>query len=178
MCPEGPNPSEGAPPPHLYGLPGLSPSDAEKVKLGNMLAVRCAEVADLCDQLKMPWLAEQPRIRESYPSGFNFTEWMRVRQRATTRHADLDQCRFADLVARQPSATYQKGTAVFGNMELREMAEDRKCDHTQTAWIRPSDRHKVTAAHPPLIGRERYVPDERWDGDLSDKAKSRYRAVK
>ena len=59
--------------------------DAEKVKLGNLLAIRCAQMADEFDALGLPWIAETPEVKISYPSVFKIREWLEIRQRATTR---------------------------------------------------------------------------------------------
>ena len=77
--------------------------------MGTLLSVRCSELATLCSELGVPWICEQPLIRESFPSAFKLTEWLRVRELATTTEASCKQCPFRDLVAREPSLTFSKG---------------------------------------------------------------------
>ena len=81
---------------YLYGLPDLAAADKEKVKAGTLLATRCARLAELCGELDIPWLAETPLVRQSYPSVFKLTEWAEV-LRAQGGQGDLDQCKFCLL---------------------------------------------------------------------------------
>ena len=56
---------DGGPPPirsdkHLYGIPGISPDDAEKVRLGTRFLDISLELADLVFQHKGAWSIENP----------------------------------------------------------------------------------------------------------------------
>merc|ERR1712025_677996 len=90
--PGGPGPIRGKEAPQIFGLPGITPADREKCRKGTLLAHRCADVADLCDEIGMPWAAEAPLIRKSFPSAFKLPRWLAIRARSSTKQADLEQC--------------------------------------------------------------------------------------
>ena len=77
--------NDGGPPPlrgiskfEIYGFSNLHPDDAEKVKLGTLLALRSAEVAKLCLSLSVPWLVEQPLDQTNRPHMFMYVYVARV----------------------------------------------------------------------------------------------------
>ena len=111
--------------------------------MGTLLTVRCAELATLCSALGVPWICEQPLIRESFPSAFKLTECLRVRELATTTEANCKQCPFRDLVAREPSLIFARNSRFVGNVPLEGLVHKRECTHTATWWTRPSVGHRV-----------------------------------
>ena len=125
----------------------------QQVRTGTLTADRAAELAEISDRRCLPWLAETPRIRQGHPSVFKLPRWLAIRQRPTTRHADLEQCMYADDPPRDEADTYKKGTAIIGNIDL--VGLPRYCEHPDRDWYVPSSGRIVTAPHPPLCGRER-----------------------
>ena len=101
-APGGPPPLRAPDGEHLYGLPRLSPSQQEQVKMGTLLALRGAEAARLCNELGLPWIAETPRMRVNHPSVFKLGEWKAVRAAPKVEDAILDQCQFRSVVPRSP----------------------------------------------------------------------------
>ena len=155
----------------LYGLKGLSPKQNEHVRLGTLLATRCAEMATLCDDLGIPWIVEQPLIREGRVSAFHRPEWIRVRKRPGVFEVDLDQCMYADLPPRPDRKTYRKGTTLIGNLDLRGLLRTCNCPsrmwtiHTGSSFTTSSGTvvqappgRRYRAPHPPLLGRVEAVP--------------------
>ena len=50
----GPPPLRGNEAPHIYWLPDLSPADKERVRIGNLLAICCAQIVETFDSLGLP----------------------------------------------------------------------------------------------------------------------------
>ena len=121
--------------------------------MGNLLAIRGAQLASLCEDLNIPWAAETALIRPDHPNMLKLKEWQKHLDRATTSRVDLAQCSFADSPIRPPHRTYTKSTTIVGNVALGGLTGLR-CKHALTSWMWSSTGRKFLARHPPLIGRE------------------------
>ncbi len=78
----GPVPLRGTSGADMYGLPGLSLKDKEKVRVGTILALRGAALAKECLAKDIPWLAETPQFKEGEPSLLRLPEWADIIDRA------------------------------------------------------------------------------------------------
>ena len=74
----GPAPLRGSVGKDIYGLPGLSIKDKEKVRAGTILALRGADLAKECSVQDIPWLAETPKFSEDSPSLLRLPEWANI----------------------------------------------------------------------------------------------------
>jgi len=63
----GPAPLRGAEGKDIYGFPGLSLKDRERVSSGTILALRGTAIAKACLQADIPCLAETPELKEGSP---------------------------------------------------------------------------------------------------------------
>ena len=117
----------------------------------------------------MPWMAETPLIRPSFPSVFKLPRWIAIPARPTTKRRDLHQCMCKPLVDLGLSLTFQKGTTLVGNVDFAGMVEGRLCNHSYITWVRPSDGDAVFASHPPLRDTEMYVHEPLRGGKVASK---------
>ena len=71
---DGPSPLRGPEAPDIHGLPGLSPDDKEKVRLGTACALRALAMAMILHEAGKPWWTETPLPRDGHPSVFKLPE--------------------------------------------------------------------------------------------------------
>jgi len=124
--------NDGGPPPlrdavHLWGLPGLSPKDHEKVLLGNKFMELTARLARHCSAPGVAWSIENPA------SSFLWAipPMVDLQQSLGVKLFWLDMCRFG--------SKHKKPTAVLSTIDLAAMA--LQCDKD----VRPH-------VHEPLTG--------------------------
>eukprot|EP00435_Cladocopium_sp_Y103_P030056 s3225_g7.t1 len=156
---EGPGPLRGAHGDERYGLQGLSEEDKQKVRVGTLLALRTSEAATelLCQE--KPSIIEQPRWKQdgNSVSMFNLDEFQELLQRPHVRHADLVQCEYGARTTKPTTLML----AMIGTDELRN-----ECTHQQRSWRKPSTGERHWGAHPPLRGKEWYIPAEDWNENM------------
>ena len=124
---------DGGPPPlrdpsHIWGKPGLSPLDQDKVDLGNRLAQITAVLVQLCSRHGVHWSIENPA--GSYLWALPPIEELVIKCQG--QRFELDMCRFG--------SPHMKPTALLSSVDLSAIA--LKCDKA----VRP---HK----HEPLVGK-------------------------
>ena len=76
--PGGPIPLRGVRGSDRYGLKNLSPADAEKVRLHNLLGIRFEKAVEVAASTNVPALLEQPEMREGEPSLLLLDEFARL----------------------------------------------------------------------------------------------------
>ena len=108
--PGGPRKLRSGSGPGRYGLQHLKPHEKEQTRLGTLLAVRAAQVADVCCDHGVPWLNEQPKEHEGEASMYGLDEWLAVRARPGVVRSRLVQCAYG--------SAYVKATDLFGNFAL------------------------------------------------------------
>ena len=59
-------------------MAGLAGQDKEDVRLGTLVSLRAARAAEVCNQVSVPWLLEQPWPHEGGTTMLNLDEWRAV----------------------------------------------------------------------------------------------------
>lgn len=151
----GPKPLRSAQGPERYGLKNLSIEQKEQVRFGNLMAVRTAAAVEAMDKQEKPSIVEQPLLKEDENSisMFKLDEYIRIRKKPTCRAVEVAQCRYG--------ARTSKPTTLLLN-RLRRATFHDKCNHDKKVWKRPSTGQTHWGAHPPLKGKEWYIPGEDW----------------
>ena len=139
----------GAVGPDLYGLPGLDPQEKETVRIGTLLAIRSAEASDLMWLMQWPFWIENPPRREGSPSFFSISVFRKLVEKDGVGFGYLVQC--------------ELGAATTKPTELLHFAIDfsrlpKECTHPKRWWARPWDGAQHFGSHPPLRGKQWYVP--------------------
>ena len=124
--------NDGGPPPlrdaaHLWGLPGLSPKDHDKVLLGNKFMELTAKLARHCSMRGVGWSIENPATSFLW----SMPLMVELQQLLGVKLFWLDMCRFG--------SKHKKPTAALSTIDLAAMA--LQCDK--------DDRPHV---HEPLTG--------------------------
>ena len=123
----GPPPLRGTSPREIYGLPGLSLKDKEKVRIGTILALRGAALAKECIVQGVPWLAETPKFREGSPSLLRLPEWMDICGRQDVNKKCISQCML--------DAPTMKPTEIWGTTYIDDLPSE--CLHPNRSWCVP-----------------------------------------
>lgn len=105
--PGGPRPLRGPAPPEIYGHSDLSPADKEKVRIGTLIAVRCARAAHAMHAMGLPWTWETPDPRPGKPSVFVLPEVQALDKLHGVSTISFPQCEFG---ARAMKMTALKGS--------------------------------------------------------------------
>ena len=103
----------------IYGLPGLSLEQKEIARVGTILALRGASVAELCLKLGLPWICFTPMLKEGHPSVLLLPEWKAIIAKETVK--------MVNIVQGELGLPTQKGTAIWGTASLHDLPE--VCDH-------------------------------------------------
>ena len=147
--------SEG---PGRYGILGLDESNSEKVKIGNLLAIRTAEGIEVCEASSLspiPWLFENPGIRPNKPSIYMLDE-----TRALNRFEDSWDWEFPQC---QAGAAAHKLTCCRNNLPKTSFCSIKPvCDHPTRWWRIPWSGEWIHGPHPPLRGKQWAIPAEDW----------------
>ena len=168
---QGPKPLRAATGPERYGLPGLSIENVEKVKLGNLFAERTCDAVGAMDDLKRPSIVEQPKYKEddTAVSMYKLDEFVELRERTSVEMRDIAQCQYG--------ANTTKPTSLLCCRAKPRKLEDR-CQHPKRLWRKPSTGEKHWGAHPPLVGKEWFIPAEDWDCSMLKTPEESRRAVR
>ena len=137
----------------------MSLNNKDKVKLGTLLAARTAEAAhEFCMQEK-PFIIEQPKWKQDSKSVsmYNLDEFSALLEQAGVSLIELSQCKFG--------AKTTKPTTLVA-LGLSEHNLNIECDHPSQHWRKPSTGEHYWGAHPPLVGKEWYVPASDWHSDM------------
>ena len=155
----GPTPLRSSEGPGRYGLPNLRPEEKEKVRVGNVLAIRSSRVCRNSHQSKKPWILEQPHHRKeaNKTSMFNLDEFQELMRLDGVIKYTFDQCMFG--------AQWEKTTDLLSNIPGLKQFEVR-CNHEKRSWTIPWSGEVIWAAHPPLKGRQLAIPSEEWGPHL------------
>ena len=158
----GPMPLRSSEGPGRYGLANLRPEEKEKVRVGNVLAIRSSRVCKRSHLSKKPWILEQPhhRISQGKTSMFNLDEFVELMGLDGVYKYTFDQCMFG--------AMWEKATDLLSNIPGLVQFELR-CNHHKRSWTIPWSGEVVWAAHPPLKGRQLAIPSEEWGPHLLTK---------
>ena len=151
----GPKPLRSCVGPGRYGLSHLTPPEKEKVRVGNVLAIRSSRVCKRSQQTKKPWILEQPHHRQDKgkTSMFTLDEFVELLEMDGVIKYTFDQCMFG--------AMWEKTTDLLSNIPGLEMFNQR-CNHPKKSWTIPWSGEVIWAAHPPLKGRQLAIPSEEW----------------
>lgn len=151
----GPRPLRGPLGADGYGLKDLRPEEQEKVKMGTLLASRTSEAAQEFAKQKKPFVIEQPKWKKDGESVsmYNLDEFEDLIGMEDTKVVDADQCMYA-------AKTTKPTTLVMQGLEPQQL--ERRCDHPKTLWVKPSAGEQLWASHPPLVGKEWYIPITQW----------------
>eukprot|EP00435_Cladocopium_sp_Y103_P055182 s631_g18.t1 len=124
--------NDGGPPPlrdrkHLWGHPGLSLRDHEKVQMGNKFLELTTQLAQLCHSHGIPWSVENPATSFLW----HMPPMLALMALPRFSWIQLDMCRFG--------APHKKPTALLSSADLHALALE--CDMA----VRPH-------VHEPLVG--------------------------
>lgn len=152
----GPLPLRGPSGADRYGLPKLSPTDKEKVKIGALLAVRAAEAAEAFHEIQRPFIIEQWKADQTSVSMFNLDEFQQLLKHDDVLRACMDQC------------MYEAKTAKPTSLLRYKIEEDLtvKCNHAKKMWTKPSTGERTWSSRPPLVGKEWYIDSKEWHRGL------------
>ena len=151
----GPLPLRGPTGPDRYGLPGLRDKDREDVRIGTLLAQRSAEAARMIDAQQKPSITEQPLWKQdgASVSMFNLDEFADFHEDPNFMFEEMAQCEYG-------AATSKPTTLMLGRVRKHKIKT--RCTHNKRLWRRPSTGERHWGAHPPLKGKEWYIPAESW----------------
>jgi hypothetical protein len=88
---------------HLWGLPGLGSSDARKLRQGNQLFLFSLRILRLCDQLRIPFVIENPLTSMAWevPAMKSFISDSKASE------CDLDFCMFGEAWKKPTKLVYK-----------------------------------------------------------------------
>ena len=157
----GPKPLRSFDGPGRYGLSDLTPAEKEKVRVGNVLAIRSSRVCKRSHISKKPWILEQPhhRVDKSKTSMLTLDEFVELMGLDGVIKYTFDQCMFG--------AKWEKTTDLLSNIPGLEMFNQR-CNHPKRSWTVPWSGETFWAAHPPLKGRQLAIPSEEWVPEMKE----------
>ena len=156
----GPKPLRGPKAPELYGLSSLREEDKEKVRVGTLLAVRTAELARVCAELEIPCIIEQPLWKKEDSeaiSMYNLEEFAELLKDPQVQQQDVSQCQYG-------AKTQKPSTLLL--IHVKPFKWQHGCNHAKRSWTKPSTGEKLWSSHPPLKGKEWYIPSEDWRPDM------------
>ena len=143
----------------IYGRPGLSPEEKEDVRMGTLLALRAADTFMIFYELGKPVILEQPSRPEHGDaiSMLNLPEFKRILKLGGVQHSKVAQCNYG--------AASEKPTSLMHFMVSFGDALS-SCRHSKRWWRLPSTGAWMQAAHPPLSGKELYIPADQWRSSM------------
>ena len=120
-----------------------------------LLALRAAEVFKVFYDLRRPVLLEQPSKRsgEDAVSMFDLPELQQL--------AGLDGVTFVEIAQCAYGAPTSKPTTLL-NYKVDLSDAKQTCNHAPTWWRLPSTGAWRWSPHPPLKGKEWWIPADRW----------------
>ena len=148
---DGPSPLRGPEAPDIYGLPGLSPDDKEKVRLGTACALRALAMAMILHEAGKPWWIETPMPRDGHPSVFKLPEYIDFFDKAGINIQVTAQCNYG--------SDFKKMTAFASNIALGLKAQ---CWHPLREWTIPWSGEVHALPHPPLVGKQKAILSCYW----------------
>eukprot|EP00439_Symbiodinium_sp_Y106_P060007 s2027_g8.t2 len=151
----GPRPLRAPGPKLIYGRVDLRPEEKEDVRLGTLLALRALEVFMLLRAQGRPVLLEQPRWRQDTGkvSMFLLPEFRRVLAMDGVKMVHIVQCAYG-------APSEKPTTLLHANMDFEDACVS--CKHAKTWWRLPSTGAWLQAPHPPLKGKELFIPASEW----------------
>ena len=148
-----PRPLRGATVQDIYGFGYLSPGEKEQVRAGTACALRALTMAKLLNEAGLPFIVETAARRPGQPNVFKLPEYKDFLEHAPAFIEEFIQCPFG--------AKSVKPTAfLYGNVKLPRMP--KRCSHPRQWWRIPWSGKRIWAAHPPLIGTQRAIPEAQW----------------
>ena len=156
---QGPRPLRAPGVPGIYGLKDLDVDELKAVKEGTLLALRAAEVFGAFVDLRRPVILEQPGRRKEPEavSMFDLPEFEKLAERDGVAFTEIAQCAYG-----APTA---KPTTLLHYMVTLDDAKGT-CNHAAKWWRLPSSGAWRFGPHPPLKGKEWWIPAERWRADM------------
>ena len=152
----GPVPLRGEYAPDLFGLPGISPQDKQKMAIGTLLALRGSEAANLFYQLGLPFWGETPHQRDGKPSVFKLPSWMELLAQPGVSLRAFVQCGFESRTTKPTDLVYFKLRIVFPT----------ECLHSPQWWITPWSGATSFSPHPQLRGTQWMIPWADWRPEM------------
>ena len=155
----GPQPLRSVVGSEIYGFKDLRPADKEKVREGNVLALRaCGKASDAYESGKL-FVIEQPHQRPGKTSMFLLHEFQELLRKPGIHKITLAQCKFGGMS--------EKLTDLITNIGPDECESlVRLCDHPKRWWTIPWSGKRVHSSHPPLVGTQLAIPSEDWTPDM------------
>ena len=155
----GPKPLRGSAGAERYGLPNLKGKDKEKVREGTLLAQRTAEAVTSMSAQQRPSITEQPLWKKTpgKVSMYNLDEFQTFVDAENFEFITIAQCEYG-------AKTTKPTTLMLGH--IKEYEAKGNCNHEKRLWKKPSTGEELWAAHPPLIGKEWYIPTEEWNDNM------------
>jgi hypothetical protein len=148
----GPRPLRGPNGRDLYGLPGLTPAEQERVRFGTVCAVRGAQACAVCVDADVDILTENPLFMEGGTSIFKLDEYAILETKLGIHRADFVQCEFGARTSKPSTA----------QTSLNFDKAPTTCGHAPRWWRLPSTGQWHRGPHPPLRGREWCADAEDW----------------
>lgn len=134
---------------HPYGLPNLTPAQREQVRIGNLLAARCAEAATLLHSLGKAFVIENPeRWNPQAPTMWELEELRKVARLPGVSALHFDQC-MVGARSRKPTTLLHYGLDLSA-LKLR-------CTHPVRTSRNP-DGSAHQGAHPRIVQRQEQGP--------------------
>ena len=156
----GPSPLRGADPTTIYGLPGLTSRQKEKVRLGTLLAVRTAEGLWLLIQMCVPFIFEQPARRPGKPHMTLLPEFQRILDHPEVEEHTCDQC-----TCGAPGATLLLLFRIsVGEVPLATRLG--RCTHPARWWTVPWSGYTYLAPHPAIKGKQWAIGFDDWTPEM------------
>ena len=151
----GPGPLRSAVGTGRYGLDGLKPIEQSKVKAGTLLAQRASVALETMREQGKPAINEQPLWKRDGKavSMYNLDEFVELLNRPEVRVQNIVQCEYG-------ARTSKPTTLMLVN--IGEVDWKQECTHPPVLWIKPSTGEKHWGPHPPLKGKEWYIPETDW----------------
>ena len=139
--------------PEIYGFDDLTPLEKEKVRVGTLHALRSFFVLNhMLQSMKSAWL-ETPMRSDGQPSVLKLPPMLALLTKPNVHVHTLIQCPFG-------ASTTKPTDLLLVNLWFNSSEEH--CPHPKILWKRPWDGAEYYGAHPPLSGRQWYVPAEKW----------------
>ncbi len=122
----GPQPLRSTVGSEIYGFKDLRPVDKEKVREGNVLALRACSKAVKADDAGKPFILEQPHQRPGKTSMFLLREFEELLCRPGINRITLAQCMFGGVA--------EKLTDLITKISREECKSPILCDHPKRWW--------------------------------------------
>ena len=155
--PGGPPPLRGLQGRDRYGLSKLTYKQSEEVRTHNLLAVRTAEAAHVCINIGIPFIVEQPALRDGEISMYRMDEYVRLMSVSGVGHTISPQCSFG--------ANARKLTSwIYHGLDLSDLPQT--CMHLPRTW-HAKDGEQFVGRHPPSFGSKVFCKSREEAGQLA-----------